>query len=379
MKRISEAIIALAALVSCGSHSANNTFDTIYYRPEYAGGFEIIGHKDSMSRVIRVLAPWQKADTAVMDLFIARNGEAPPPDFNGQVIHGNAGRIAAMSSSHIAMLDLVGETARIKAVSGMRFVSNSYILTHKDSIADIGNEADADFEALAAARPDIVLLYGINSASAMENRLRSLGIPYLYIGEHIEPNPLGRAEWTVAVAELTGCRRKGEEAFRRIAGKYDTLKALIPEGAPRSKVMLNTPYGDTWFMASPQSAMAAMIRDAGGEYVFEGNGGRLSVKSEAIDSEKAFLLVSESDFWLNAGNFKSTSRLAAAYPQFSKARCVTEGKVYNCDKRSVAGGGSDFWESGAVRPDLILQDLIAILHPEFSLTDSLYYYRRLRQ
>ena len=58
-------------------------------------------------------------------------------------------------------------------------------------IADIGYEAGADFEALAAAKPDIVLLYGISSSNAMEDRLRILGIPYLYIGEYLETSPLG--------------------------------------------------------------------------------------------------------------------------------------------------------------------------------------------
>ena len=46
-------------------------------------------------------------------------------------------------------------------------------------------------------------------------------------------------------------------------------------------------------------------------------------------------------------------------------------------------GGSDFWESGVVRPDRILQDLAYILHPELTPLgadgeDNLFYYKRLR-
>ena len=157
--------------------------------------------------------------------------------------------------------------------------------------------------------------------------------------------------------------------------------------------MLNTPYGDTWFMSSPESAMVTMIRDAGGVYVFEdngsGNSGSGQWKSATIDFEKAFLLVSEADIWLNVGQYRSLSQLLDAYPQFSGTSCVKARQVYSCDRRSTESGGSDFWESGTVRPDLVLSDLIRILHPGLHIpeetgqgaadtdNDSLHYYRRL--
>jgi iron complex transport system substrate-binding protein len=53
----------------------------------------------------------------------------------------------------------------------------------------------------------------------------------------------------------------------------------------------------------------------------------------------------------------------------------------------TAAGGSDFWESAVVRPDVVLRDLITILHPEALLpdagslpdagADTLYYYKKL--
>ena len=403
---------------ACGRQNAADFFDVAVYSPSEAEGFEIAGAEGCESTVIRVKTAWQdsgndcresgiseRGSSPVNELFIARNGERPPAGFKGQVLDGDAKRIAAMSSTHIALLDLLGETSRVKAVSGMRFISNKYILEHQDSIADIGSEADADFEALAAASPDIVLLYGISSASTMEDRLEVLGIPCLYIGEYLEASPLGRTEWVVAIAELLGCREKGEKAYQRIASKYEEIKSSVPDKKPKPKVMLNTPYGDTWFMASPRSAMAAMIRDAGGEYIFETylrrnmssegsdsgpeSSTRRSWKSTAIDYETAFLLVSEADVWLNAGQYQSLEQLASSCPQLADTECVKNRKVYSCDRRSTEGGGSDFWESGTVRPDLVLGDLIRIFHPELCGQDyaclsenkdggcdsGLYYYR----
>ena len=42
--------------------------------------------------------------------------------------------------------------------------------------------------------------------------------------------------------------------------------------------------------------------------------------------------------------------MAKGLPIYNKIRCVNE------------GGGNDFWESGAVRPDLILEDLISVMN-----------------
>jgi len=39
-------------------------------------------------------------------------------------------------------------------------------------------------------------------------------------------------------------------------------------------------------------------------------------------------------------------------------------------------GGNDFWETGVIRPDLILSDLITIFHPDIMESDSLYFYQK---
>ena len=51
--------------------------------------------------------------------------------------------------------------------------------------------------------------------------------------------------------------------------------------------------------------------------------------------------------------------------------------VFNNNRRQTPAGGSDFWESGVVRPDLVLRDLNAILRPETAGTAELHYYKRL--
>ena len=89
------------------------------------------------------------------------------------------------------------------------------------------------------------------------------------------------------------------------------------------------------------------------------------------------MLASRADFWLNLGQINSLAELRVAVPRFMGVDAVKFARIYNNTKRTNPSRGSDFWESGAVRPDLVLRDLVQILHYE-APTDSPYYYKKLQ-
>lgn len=293
-----------------------------------------------------------------------------PADFPGQVLDGDARRIVCMSSTYIAMLDALGEPQRVVGVSGIDYISNPYVASHKEQIGDVGYDGNMNYERLLSLSPDIVLLFGVSGASAMEPKLRELGIPYAYMGEYLEQSPLGKAEWLVAVAEIAGMRERGEEVFREIPLRYDSLKTLAAKAERKPVVMLNTPYGDSWLMAPPSSYVARLIADAGGQYVYTQDTGN---QSRPIDTEEAYRLAEMSDCWINVGSAASLKELAEIVPKFMDTRPVREGRVYNNNRRTNPSGGNDYWESGVIHPDLILQDLIRIFHPELTDAEPTYY------
>ena len=65
-------------------------------------------------------------------------------------------------------------------------------------------------------------------------------------------------------------------------------------------------------------------------------------------------------------------------PKFAHVPCVVQGNVWNCNRRMNPSGGNDYWESGVVHPDLVLQDLVTIFHPELLPDSELTYYRQLQ-
>lgn len=364
----------LWCMYACDTQSNINDFNQILYSPSHATGFRIIGAEGKHSTIISVTNPWQTANNVETMLFIAREGEKAPSGFRGQVLQGDANRILCMSSSHIAMLDAIGVVESVVGVSGKGFITNPHIIANHHSIADVGYDGNINFELLVAQQPDIVLLYGVTGACTMQSKLEELGIPYIYIGEYVEEDPLGKTEWLIALAEIVGKRKQGIAYFSEVPQRYNHLKAMAAAAtSTQPRVMLNTPYADSWFMPSTTSYLARLIADAGGDYIYKKN---TSNHSQPIDIEEAALLTTEADIWLHVEGVNSLQNLRNQYPKFANMSCVQRGEIYNCDKRRVLGGGNDYWESGVVQPDVILRDLIKVFHPEL-ISEELVYYRKI--
>lgn len=378
MKRFSHFIllaVLTAMTVACGSQAARlDDYRVSVYTPEYASGFEIVSAPGLQSTILKTKSPWQGAENTETLLFIARDGEPAPAGFNGQTVKAGARRIVCMSSTYVAMLGALGQPDRVVGVSGRDYISNEYVSAHPDSVADLGFDGNINYELLLAQKPDLVLLFGVTGASGMESKLRELGIPFCYIGEYLEESPLGKAEWLVAVAEIIDCRTKGQEVFASIPERYEALKTLAATTVEKPKIMINTPYGDSWFMASTESYVARLIADAGGEYIYKKN---TSNRSLPVDLEEAYLLATNADLWINLGSFSSLADFKARLPKFAEVPCVRANALYNCDKRLNSAGGNDYWESGVVHPDLVLLDLIKIFHPRLLSDREFTYYRQL--
>lgn len=370
-------ILVLILLAGCSrAGDSIDDFSQEIYLPQYASGFKILGRPGSESTLIEVYNPWQGADSVVTRLLIERDGADVSPDFDGQVIKGDAKRIVTLSSTHIAMLDAVDAVSSVVGVSGLDYIMNQNIQARRKEVSDIGYEGNINTELLVALNPDIVLLYGVNGACSIEGKLKELDIPYMYVGDYVENSPLGKAEWMVALSEMIGQRAEGEKAFAGIPERYNDLKNKVADSVlDAPSVMFNTPYGDSWFMPSTESYMVRLVKDAGGDYIYKKNTGNASVP---VDLEEAYQLTSDADMWLNVGTVNSLDELKNLCPKFTDTRCFRNGDVYNNNFRTNSFGGNDFFESAIVHPDVVLSDLIKIFHPGLLPDSTLTYYHILK-
>lgn len=372
-RNISLLLLIISLCVGCGGATRRGaeSFGITVYEPAYASGFTI-DEDEAGNTLVRVTRPWQGSALEEQTLAIFAT-EEEATGYEGEYIVGAADRVVCMSTSHIAMLDVIECVDAVVGVSGKQYITNSAI-ANNPAVKDVGYDSSLDYETLVMLKPDVVLMYGVTAANdAVTAKLRDLEIPYLYLGDYTEESPLGKAEWVVAIAEIMGCRERGIESFAAIAQRYNDVRSSVVRSDDAPKIMFNLPYQDVWYMPSDDSYMVQLVEDAGGSYIYKGNnptGG-----SKAISLEQAYMLVSDADIWLNAGQCSTMAELRSSAPHFVNTPVVVAGEVYNNNRRRTKAGGSDFWESAIVRPDVVLSDLVTIIAGGDNDT---YYYQHLQ-
>jgi iron complex transport system substrate-binding protein len=93
--------------------------------------------------------------------------------------------------------------------------------------------------------------------------------------------------------------------------------------------------------------------------------------------ENVFIQSLKADYWLNTGSVTSKSEILSLDPRLGSMPPFIRGNIYNNNKRVTAGGGNDYWESGTLKPHIILKDIAAILHPGIFGNYEPVYYRKI--
>ena len=329
-------LISIVCLLACTLTSClSNISQDVETSCEYASYFDII--ERGTDKALVVISPYGSSRDTL-------------------IIKEPLGNIICMSSSQVAGLAEIGADSVITAVSGLRYITNPNL--HSRKVADIGYEAALDYEKILSLKPDLLLTYTVSGAEpAYISRLRSLGVRVLVLHDHLENHPLARAEYIRLYGVLTGRENDADSLFSAISQRYHALADSV-NSSDRVKVLMNVPYGDAWYIPGGDSYMAKLINDAGGEVLGSEPG---TAASRVIRMEEAYSLSQEADMWLNPGPCRTREEVAAYHHSFRHFGPIVKGlPIYNNTLRITPEGGNDFWESGSVRPDLILEDLVSL-------------------
>ena len=286
------------------------------------------------------------------------------PQGGADSLKGPFHRIVCMSSSYVGYLEAIGADSCVVGVSGLAFIGNKRVL---ERASEVGYDAALDYETLLRLQPDLLLAYSVGSAEPPYlAKLRELGIRTLLLSEHLESHPLARAEYVKLFGALTGRIHVADSVFSAVRDHY---VALVQDSLS-CQVLVNIPYADQWFIPGGDNFMTRLVRDAGGEILGAVPG---HLESSVIDVETAWRYAGEAQFWLHPGWCRSKAQLRGMHPLFAEFPVLEKG-VWNNTLQTTPGGGNRYWETGPVRPDLILEDLVHIFAGEDA---PLHYYFRL--
>ena len=172
-----------------------------------------------------------------------------------------------------------------------------------------------------------------------------------------------------------GLQEESEAFFNSIDSSYNLLTQRASDAEPKPAVLTGLPWNDTWYMAGGKSFAARLIADAGGTFLWNDN---RSSEAIPLDLESVYIRAVEADIWVNPGAASTLDELHRFDERLSELPVLQQKEVYNNNKRVNETGGNDYWESGTVRPDLVLADLMKVFHPDIMRDHQFIYYRKLK-
>ena len=334
--------------------------------------------KDGWAEV-KIIDPWQGANGVNQVYYLVKRGSRMPEWMDSSaVIFVPVKKIICMSTTHVAMVTALGEENSLAGVSGINFVYSPAIQRNaeKGLVLDVGYEANINKELILKIAPDLIMIYGIGSeSSGYLGKIKELGIKVIINADYLETDPLGRAEWIKFFGALYSKEELADSLFNSEVDEYSNLKSFIAKITKvKPKVLLGLPFKDTWYISPGNSFISNLISDAGGDYLWRDTKSSVSMP---YGIENVYIQALKADYWLNISSVNSRHEITNIDPRLNDLACFKNGNLFNNNKRITAKGGNDFWESGALRPHLLLKDIATILHPEIFADHELMFYKKI--
>ncbi len=339
----------------------------------YAKRFTV-KHEDGFT-VLELLG--NKNDNVVTSTFVLYKTGKPRYKKEAYYIRIPVKKVASMSSVYSLMLMELNETNSIAAIDNVDYYNNTTIRqkVNEGRIMELSKGPNIEIEKTVALKPDLLLTFGMgNPNTDIDKKLVQAQLPIAVSLDHLEETPLARAEWIKFFACFFDKQALADSLFNITEKKYNVLKALIKSEEHKPTVLTEIKYGDTWYVPSGKSYIANLIADAGGSYFWKDD---MKPGSTPLSFETVYSKAKECDVWINLYNLNSKKELLSYDERYGLFKAFKDGKLYNNNKIQNAKGYSNYWETGIIRPDEVLADLIFILYPKLLPGHAFSYYKKL--
>jgi iron complex transport system substrate-binding protein len=342
----------------------------------FAQGFAL--KKTGQDLLLTVKNPWQHASGIEFSYLLSDSAKASSKiGDHSWIIKTPVRKVICLSTTHIGFVDKLGEIRSIRGISGKNLVVNPEIRKGilKGSITDVGYDENLNYELILKIAPDVVFVYGVGvEITNTVRKLNDLGIPTMLIGEYLEEEPLAKTEWIKVFGACFGKLSEAALTFDSTVTRYVKLKNTAGNSRERPTVLLGLPWRGNWYVSGSKSYIARLIKDAGAKYVWD----QLDFnESRPMSLEKIYEKALTVDLWVNTGDALTSKDILSVDERFGKLPVFINKSMYNNNNMLSETGGNAFYESGVVEPDVILEDLICIFHPQLLPSHRLKYYRKL--
>ncbi len=306
------------------------------------------------------------------DTYVLVQCGTPAPPLEGEladatVIEVPVARVVATYYEDITALFELGVSDSIVAIPDPAFLTEATkalptsVIDGMESgeVANFGDSVSAEF--FVDLGPDVVFSYSVYGYDD-HDLLRDADVAVVGTLNAAEPTPLGDAEWIEFFSLFFNTEEEGAAVFDAVSARYEELTRLTASVPQVTGVMFVSPYSAEYLEAHLNSWGARLIEDAGGTNLLAdtsapGNPQSVSLEAAAEAGLTAGIWLTEfSAFDLSSARDNIAGLPVDDFPSVANRNVWNIG-LTDADRNLFYG----VWST---RPDLLLEDLVSILHPE---------------
>lgn len=366
----------LLFLVSCQNKTKFTVVkSTIQNEIKYATGLSIENYNDFT--IIEVRNLWPESKVSFQYVLHKKGVKLPDSLKSMPAIQIPIQSVIVTSTTHIPSLTLLNVETSLVGFPGLDYISSPKVRTliSEGKVREVGSNMSLNTEVIIDMQPSVVVVFGVSGQQNSHKTIESAGINLVYHADWMEQNPLGRAEWIKLFGALFDQQEKAQSIFNQIEADYEEAKFLAAKADEKPSVMSGAIYEDQWYLPQGNSWAAQFLNDANANYLWANSSGSGSL---ALSYESVLEKAQNADFWLGPAQFTSYQSLFESNANYQYFKPFSTKKIYTFSSKKGQTGGVIYYEEASARPDLVLKDLIKILHPSLLANHELYFFEPLK-
>lgn len=328
---------------------------------EYAKGFTLQDY--SKYKKLSILTSFQ-GDNSKQEYYLIRKDVSIPDSLSSKkIIRVPVEKIVVTSTTHIPMLELLEVEKSLVGFPNTHYVSSvrTRDLIDSNRIKDLGQEQNINSEILIELQPELIVGFGVSTMSKVYENIQKMGVPVIMNSDWLEETPLGRAEWIRFFGALYDKDSFAYKKFNTITNTYNNIKNKASNTSIKPSVISGSLFQDVWHMPAGNSFVAHFLNDAQTNYLWSESKGTGSIP---LSLEVVLDKGKQAEFWISPGYNTSKKMILQESPHYKQFDAFNNGNIYTYAAKKGATGGVIYFELATTRPDLVLQDLVKIFHPD---------------
>lgn len=295
---------------------------------------------------------------------------------NAHIVEVPIQSLAVNNKGEMIRIKDLGMLDKVVGVGGADIYDDTvydYLISNEIPSIGYGPDSPQQQELLLTLSPEIFFFF-TTEARGLERirKHRRLGVRAIPHLGWCEPFFMAKVEWIKFTALFFNLEKKASEIVGLIRSRSEDLKEQVASSEAKQTAFLTFhPAGAYDWWVHRNDYYSSLLKSGGAVNVLQDNGPTHYVP---MTNERLLQLARDAEYWF--GNSETDARWPPSN-YLHEFRSYRNDKVFHYNKRSIPERNAYDWQELAVaRPDLVMEDLVAILYPEILPNHSLMFFEK---